>query len=85
MRGVGFFFLVTVRFAGCPLSQGFSSLFRDVEAVASTEGAGVADAAEAWALALSADRGIIVRACCSVADATAYARVGSGLRSASQR
>src|SRR6266550_6426898 len=84
-RGPGFFFLVTARFAGCGLSQGFSSGFRDVELAASTEGAGVADAAEAWALALSADRGVIVRACCSVAEATAYERVGSGLKSASQR
>ena len=84
-RGPGFFLFVAVRFAGCGLSQGFSSRFRDVEAAVSTEGAGVAEAAEARALALSADRGVIVRACCSVAEATAYERVGSGLRSASQR
>ena len=45
-RGPGFFFFVAVRSASRPLSERFSSPLRDVDATESTEGAGVAVAAE---------------------------------------
>ena len=57
----------------------------EVDAVADS----ISDEAEAaLALVLSADLvgpGIIVRLCCSMTDATADVRVGSGLSIASQR